>query len=86
MSFPGSHLDGTHERVVAVLQELRAEVSEEEPHIEGRTAMNGQLPGSLATLRHPAGLLPQIGTVVSELSVWVAASEQVLTTPPLAAL
>lgn len=60
MSFLGSHLDGTHERVVAVLQELGAEVSEEEPHIQDRAAIDGQLLGSLATLRHPPGLLSQI--------------------------
>lgn len=60
MSFLGSHLHCAHEWVVAVLQELRAEVFEEEPHIQDRAAMDGQLLGSLATLGHPPGLLSQI--------------------------
>lgn len=55
-----SHLDCAHERVVTVLQELGAEVSEEEPHVQDGAAMDGQLPGSLPTLRHPPGLLSQI--------------------------
>lgn len=66
----GAHLHQAHEPVITVLQELRAKVSEEEPHVEGRAALNGQLPGSLATFRHPSGLLSQVGTVVSELGVW----------------
>lgn len=60
MAFPGSHLDRAHERVVTVLQELGAEVSEEKPHVEGGAALTGQVLGSLATPRHPPRLLSQI--------------------------
>lgn len=59
-SLLGSHLHVAHEPVVTVLQELRAEVSEEESHTEGRAALSRQLLGGLAMLRHSLGLLSQI--------------------------
>lgn len=61
------HLDKVHESIVAVLQEVYAEFTQEEPHVQDRAALGLSVSGHLFTLGHTPHGLPRVMGVVFKL-------------------